>query len=63
MYDSPDTRRITHTTFLENPTMTAFHFKKRQANMKLNVSWNDIKLEHVDNPVYVGVTYHIKAIV
>jgi len=36
--------------------MTAFHLKNQQTNVKLNVTWNGIKLEHVDNLVYLGVT-------
>ena len=41
-----------------NPTktkLTTFHLKNKFANVKLNVSWNGVKLEHVDNPVYLGV--------
>ena len=42
-----------------NPTKTqisVFHLKNRHANVKLNVSWNGVELEHVVNPVYLGVT-------
>ena len=54
-------KTIIHTTNLlrPNPTKTqisVFHLKNRHANVKLNVSWNGVELEHVVNPVYLGVT-------
>ena len=36
--------------------LTAFHLKNKHANVTLNVSWNGVTLEHVNNPVYFGVT-------
>ena len=41
-----------------NPTktkLTTFHLKNKYANVRLNVSWNGVKLEHIDNTVYLGV--------
>ena len=42
-----------------NPNKTqvcAFHLKNNQANRKLNISWDNINLEHYTHPVYLGVT-------
>ena len=36
--------------------LTAFHLKNRQADCKLNVTWNDTKLDHTPSPVYLGIT-------
>jgi len=47
--------------------MTAFHLKNWRVNVKLNVSWNGIKLEHVDNLSTLAwlwiAHWHIKVIV
>ncbi|XP_071505175.1 uncharacterized protein [Diadema antillarum] len=42
-----------------NPDKTqvsAFHLKSRDANRKLKVHWYGKRLEHIDKPVYLGVT-------
>ena len=42
-----------------NPGKTqvcAFHLNNHQAKRKLNIIWNNERLEHVDFPVYLGVT-------
>ena len=36
--------------------LTAFHLKNRQADRKLNVTWNCTKLDHTHSPVYLGIT-------
>ena len=36
--------------------LTAFHLKNRQADRKLNVTWNGTKLDHTNSPVYLGIT-------
>ena len=43
----------------ENPDKTqtcAFHLKNREASRKLNITWYNKHLEHIPNPVYLGVT-------
>ena len=37
--------------------LTAFHLKNRQADRKLNVTWNGTKLDHTPSPVYLGITF------
>ena len=42
-----------------NPDKTqtcAFHLKNREAIRKLNIPWYNKHLEHIPNPVYLGVT-------
>ena len=42
-----------------NPDKTqtcAFHLKNREASRKLNITWYNKHLEHIPNPVYLGVT-------
>ena len=42
-----------------NPDKTqtrAFHLKNREAIRKLNITWYNKHLEHISNPVYLGVT-------
>ena len=42
-----------------NPDKTqtcAFHLKNREARRKLNITWYNKHLEHIPNPVYLGVT-------
>ena len=39
-----------------NTQLTAFHLKNRQADRKLNVTWNGTKLDHTNSPVYFGIT-------
>ena len=34
----------------------AFHLKNREASRKLNITWYNKHLEHIPNPVYLGVT-------
>ena len=34
----------------------AFHLKNREASRKLNITWYNKHLEHIPNPVYMGVT-------
>ena len=44
---------------LANPAktqLTAFHLKNRQADRKLNVTWNGTKLDHTHSPVYLSIT-------
>ena len=36
--------------------MCVFHLNNHQAKRKLNIFWNNERLEHVDFPVYLGVT-------
>ena len=36
--------------------LTAFHLNNRQADRKLNVTWNGTKLDHTHSPVYLGIT-------
>ena len=36
--------------------LTAFHLKNRQADRKLDVTWNGTKLDHTHSPVYIGTT-------
>ena len=36
--------------------LTAFHLRNKQAKYKLKIEWNSIPLEHVNKPVYLGVT-------
>ena len=36
--------------------LTAFNLKNRQADHKLNVTWNGTKLDHTHSPVYLGIT-------
>ena len=36
--------------------LTAFPLKNRQADRKVNVTWNGTKLEHTHSPVYLGIT-------
>ena len=33
-----------------------FHLKNREASRKLNITWYNKYLEHIPNPVYLGVT-------
>ena len=42
----------------ENPDKTqpyAFHLKNRKASRKLNTTWYNKHLEHIPNPLYLGV--------
>ena len=42
-----------------NPDKTQtcdFHLKNREASRKLNITWYNKHLEHIPNPVYLGVT-------
>ena len=42
-----------------NPAKTqvcAFHFNNTEAHKKLNINWNGEKLQHTQNPVYLGIT-------
>ena len=42
-----------------NPDKTqacAFHLKNREPSRKLNITWYNKHLEHIPNPVYLGVT-------
>ena len=34
----------------------AFHLKNQEASRKLNITWYNKHLEHITNPVYMGVT-------
>ena len=34
----------------------AFHLRNKQASRHLNISWSGTRLEHCQNPVYLGVT-------
>ena len=36
--------------------LTALHLKNRHADRKLNVTWNGMKLDHTNSPVYLGIT-------
>ena len=36
--------------------LTAFHLKNRHADRNLNVTWNGMKLDHTNSPVYLGIT-------
>ena len=36
--------------------VSVFHLNNHQARRKLNIIWNNERLEHVDFPVYLGVT-------
>ena len=36
--------------------LTALHLKNRQADRKLNVTWNGTKLDHTHSSVYLGIT-------
>ena len=35
---------------------SAFHLKNQKASRKLNITWYNKHLEHIPNPVYLGVT-------
>ena len=42
-----------------NPSKTqtcAFHLNNREAGRKLRITWEGTALDHVENPVYLGVT-------
>ena len=43
-------------TNLDKTQTCAFHLKNREASRKLNITWYDKHLEHIPNPVYLGVT-------
>ena len=46
-------------TCVQNLTKTqtcAFHLKNREASRKMNITWYNKHLEHIPNPVYMGVT-------
>ena len=45
-----------------NPDKTqtcVFHFKIREASMKLNITWYNKHIQHIPNHVYLGVTLDI----
>ena len=45
-----------------NPDKTqtcVFRLKNREASKKLNITWYNKHLEHIPNPVYLGVTLDV----
>lgn len=40
---------------LHQTKVCTYHFRNRESKRKLNIEWKGVKIDHVDNPKYLGV--------
>lgn len=53
-----DTRRILWTKSspkLQKTQVYAYHLRNHEAKKELNIQWQGVRIDHVDNPKYLGV--------